>query len=219
MRAALIPMKDFAGAKMRLEGALDADARSELARAMLVDVVRACVESGRFEQTHVVSNDSEVHWQAREAGAKALAEPATLRGLNDSITFGARYLARRVAAREIVIFPGDLPLIRADDVRAVIDALGGDAPRIVIVRARDGGTNALALRPPEGIAMHYGAQSADAHLAAARAAGIEAVELESERIAFDVDSAEDLAALASLPLAPATAGWLDAHAHYTKERG
>lgn len=212
MRAALIPMKDFAGAKMRLEGVLDRGARMELARAMLVDVIDACRESDCFDDVVVVSGDSEVFWQARECGAKPVAEPATLSGLNDSLTFGARYLGRRVAAREIVILPADLPLIRAGDVRAVVDALDGDAPRVVVVRARDNGTNALALRPPEAIPMRYGIDSADAHIEAARAAGIDVVVLENERLAFDLDAPADLAALASLPVASATAGWLAAHA-------
>lgn len=212
MRAALIPMKDFAGAKMRLADVLDRDARMELARAMLVDVIEACRESACFDMIAVVSGDSEVFWQARESGAKPVAEPATLGGLNDSVTFGARYLGRRAGASEIVILPADLPLIRAQDVRDVVDALGGDAPRAVVVRARDNGTNALALCPPEAIAFRYGIDSADAHIAAARDAGLDVVVIESERLAFDVDAPADLDALSSLPVAAATAGWLAARA-------
>jgi 2-phospho-L-lactate guanylyltransferase len=212
-------MKDFAGAKMRLAEVLDADARAELARAMLTDVIEACRESGCFGQIAVVSNDSEVFWHARECGAKALAEPATLSGLNDGLTFGARYLGRRVAASEIVILPADLPLIRSDDVRAVVEALASDAPRVVVARARDNGTNALGLRPPEAIGLHYGINSADAHLAAARAAGIETVELANEHLAFDVDAPADLELLSSLPVAAATAGWLAARAARARYTG
>ena len=212
MRAALIPMKDFAGAKMRLAGVLDADARAELARAMLVDVIEACVASACFDLVAVVSGDSEVFWQARESGAKPIAEPATLSGLNDSVTFGVRYCARRAGASQIVILPADLPLVRAEDVRTVVDALDGGGPRAVIVRARDNGTNALALRPPESIPFRYGIDSADAHIAAAREAGLEVVVLENERLAFDIDAPADLDAMASLPASAATAGWLAARA-------
>ena len=215
MRAALIPMKSLAEAKMRLADVLDRHGRAELALAMLVDVIAACNESGCFDLVSVLSDDSEVFWRARELGAKPLAEPATLSGLNDGLTFGQRYLGRRVAVDELVILPADIPLVRAEDIRSVVEALGGDGgPRVVLVRSRDNGTNALALRPPEAIAMHYGSDSADAHRAAADAAGIAVVELISERLAFDVDAPEDLAEIGELPVGAATAGWLASRAHY-----
>lgn len=209
-------MKSLAGAKMRLADVLDTTERGELALAMLVDVIHALNASGCFENISVISDDSEVFWQARELGLKSIAEPKTLSGLNESLTFGQRYLARRVAVSELVIMPADTPLMRGDDVRAIVAALGDSGARCVLVRARDNGTNALALRPPEAIGMHYGVNSADAHRAAAVAAGLDVVELDLERVAFDVDSPEDVLALASLPVGAATAGWLQARAHYAK---
>ena len=68
------------------------------------------------------------------------------------------------------------------------------------------------------IPMRFGRLSADAHLAEAGAAGIEAVELASERLSFDVDAPEDLAQLAELRVGAATAGWLEASAHYANEQ-
>src|SRR5581483_3054882 len=112
------------------------------------------------------------------------------------------------------ILPADIPRVRFEDVIEIVGELqASDASRAVIVRARDGGTNALALRPPEAIDMHFGQNSADAHRAAAEAAGIEVVELANERVAFDVDSPEDLEALSSLAVGAATRGWLESHAH------
>jgi 2-phospho-L-lactate guanylyltransferase len=216
MRGAIIPMKDLAGAKMRLADMLDDVSRSELALAMLTDVIVACRESGRFDEVRVVSSDSEVFWHARELGAKPLAEPATLSGLNEGLTFAQRYMARRVAVSELVIVPADVPLVRADDVRAVVDALGGVDGRMVIVRARDNGTNALAMQPAEAVPMRFGRDSADAHIEAARAAGVDVIEIENERLAFDVDAAEDVEALASLPVGAATAGWLAARTHFAQ---
>ena len=219
MRAALIPVKELPQAKLRLAGVLDAPARAELTLAMLTDVIAACSESGAFDTVFVLARDSEVRWHAREQGATPLAEPATLDGLNDSLTFAQRYVARRLAANELIIVPADLPLLRADDVRAVADALAaGDAGRAVIVRSRDGGTNALALRPPEALPLHFGPLSADAHAAAAVHAGVPLVEIALERVAFDVDAPEDIDALASLPCGPATAGWLAARAAFAAER-
>lgn len=214
MRGALIPMKDLAGAKMRLADVLDRDARAELALAMLTDVIVACQESGCFDVIAVVSSDSEVCWQARELGAKPLAEPATLTGLNEGLTFAQRYMARRIAVAELVILPADIPLVRADDVREVVASITS-APQAAIVRARDNGTNALAMRPPEALPMRFGPDSADAHVEAARAASVAIVELPIERLTFDVDAPEDLEALRTMPVGAATAGWLEARAHFS----
>jgi 2-phospho-L-lactate guanylyltransferase len=218
MRAALIPMKELAQAKMRLADVLDRRERSELALAMLTDVVVACRESQRFDEVAVIGNDSEVAWHARELGAKPLAEPATLSGLNESLTFGQRYLARRMAVDELLILPADIPLVRADDLREVVDALAGaSGARAVLVRSRDNGTNALALRPPEAIGMRFGRNSGDAHRAAADAAAVEVIELTNTRIAFDIDAPEDLDELTAAMCGAATAGWLAARAHYAAE--
>ena len=219
MRAALIPMKELSQAKMRLAGVLDGRERDELTLAMLTDVITACQDSGCFDWITVLSSASEVLWHARELGARPLAEPATLDGLNDSLTFGQRYLARRVAIDELVILPADIPLATLEDVGAVVAALGDTGPRAVVVRSLDGGTNALALRPPEALPMRFGPNSADAHIAAAAAAGIECIELPSGRLAFDVDAPGDVERLASLPVGAATAAWLAARAHFAAERG
>lgn len=210
--AALIPMKSLAGAKMRLADVLDARQRSELSLAMLTDVISACMESGCFERVAVISDDSDVFWHARELGATPIAAPAMVSGLNADLTFGQRYLARRVAVAELLVLPADLPLLRAEEVRRVVAAVP-EAGGVVVVRSTDGGTNALALRPPEAIGMHFGERSADAHLAACLAAGVTAVELADERIAFDVDSAEDVAGLAAMQVSAATRGWVEAYAH------
>ena len=212
-------MKELAGAKMRLADVLDRDERAELALAMLTDVIGACIESGCFEIVSVISGDSDVHWHARELGAKPLAEPRTLSGLNEGLTFGQRYLGRRIAASELVILPADIPLARADDVRAVVEALGEKGGRVAIVRARDNGTNALALRPPEAIPMRFGRDSASAHVAAAEEAGVEVVELDLERLRFDVDAPEDVEAMTSMAVGAATRGWIDARAHAAARRG
>jgi 2-phospho-L-lactate guanylyltransferase len=212
MRAALIPVNGLADAKTRLSAVLDAQGRADLVLAMLSDVIAACAESGRFDLITVVSADSEVRWHAREQGAKPLAEPATLSGLNDSLTFGQRYLSRRMAAAELLILPADIPLARAEDLRAVVEALAQGPPRAVVVPSRDGGTNALALRPPEALPMRFGPGSADAHLAAASAAGVDAVALVNDRLALDVDAPADLDALEPHACGRATAAWLAAHA-------
>jgi 2-phospho-L-lactate guanylyltransferase (CobY/MobA/RfbA family) len=85
---------------------------------------------------------------------------------------------------------------------------------VVLVRAGDNGTNALGLRPPEVVPMRFGVDSASAHRSEAEAAGADVVELELERLVFDVDAAGDVATLASRAVGAATRGWIDARASY-----
>ncbi len=218
MRVALIPVKELAQAKMRLAPALDAAGRTSLAIAMLSDVITACRESAMFDEIRVLSRDRDIAWHARDLGALPLPEPATLDGLNDSLTFGQRYAGRRLAARELLVLPADVPLARAIDIRSVIDALGETPRSVALVRARDGGTNALAIRPPEAIPMRFGRDSASAHIAAARAAGIDAAAVANDALAFDVDSIDDVDALPALPCGPETAAWVAARAVLPRER-
>jgi 2-phospho-L-lactate guanylyltransferase len=214
MRAALIPMAGLAAAKTRLAAALDADARAGLSLAMLTDVLAACGKSGCFDRIAVVSDDDAVLEHAHDAGASALAEPATLSGgLNGGLEFARGRLARD-GANEIVVFPADIPLARAADVRSVVDALDvAPQQRVVLVRSRDNGTNALAMRPARAIPMRFGRNSADAHSAAADAAGIIIVEVRNARLARDVDGPDDLAGLSRRTVGAATRAWLDARDH------
>ncbi|HEX5480114.1 MAG TPA: 2-phospho-L-lactate guanylyltransferase [Dehalococcoidia bacterium] len=225
MRAALIPVKELAQAKMRLADVLDRRARSELALAMLTDVITACGDSASFDVIAIVSSDTEALWHARELGARPIAEPAALHAtsgaeaLNTGLTFAARYLHRRVGVDELVILPADIPLALPADIRTVADTLAGaDGPRVVIAPAADNGTNALALRPPLLIPMRFGRDSAEAHRRTAIDAGVEPIVLNVPALRFDVDSPEDLRALDALPAGAATRGWLDARAHELARR-
>lgn len=211
MRAALIPMKDLAGAKMRLAGVLDADARATLALAMLDDVLAAVRASGRFETVAVVSADAGVRSHAASLGSETIDESLGEGGLNAGLQHAVLALEQR-DTDELVILPADVPLAQPDDIATVADALAsGAAPRVVLVRAGDHGTNALGLRPPGVIPMRFGRRSADAHRDAAAAASVDAIELELPRLAFDVDGPDDLPRLASGRPGPATERWLAEH--------
>ena len=156
--------------------------RAELALAMLTDVIDACRESGCFDVIAVR--------QQRQRGllARARARREAARRAGDARRRPERgphlraALPRRGASRssELVILPADVPLVRADDIRAVVDALAGDdAPRAVLVRSRDNGTNALGAAPAGGRRRCASAATAPTPIAPPReAAGIEVVELE-----------------------------------------
>jgi 2-phospho-L-lactate guanylyltransferase len=96
-----------------------------------------------------------------------------------------------LGAKTAVVLMADLPRIEPGDVGALLAALEGHD--VALVRDHLGRhTNALALSPPTAMATCFGREdSFAAHCAAARAAGLRAVTVESERIAFDVDLPAD----------------------------
>ena len=89
----------------------------------------------------------------------------------------------------------DLPLARADDVDAIL-AAAPPAPSAVLVPSHEGtGTNAMLLRPPGAIAPRLGPDSLARHLALADRRGVLVRRLERPRLALDIDTPRDLAAL------------------------
>jgi 2-phospho-L-lactate guanylyltransferase len=91
----------------------------------------------------------------------------------------------------------DLPYLAADDIAALIEA--GRGSPVVIAEAKDGGTNALLVRPPTILEFSFatGQPSARRHAERASAAGLEPVIVKRPGLARDIDTPADLAALAS----------------------
>jgi 2-phospho-L-lactate guanylyltransferase (CobY/MobA/RfbA family) len=96
--------------------------------------------------------------------------------------------------------PADIPLVQSDDIAHLL-ALHGQAiergtPLFAIVPARDErGSNAVICSPATVVPLRFGEDSFVAHLAAARASGIEPTIARLPRIALDIDRPNDLASL------------------------
>ena len=199
MKVAVVPAKDFGTAKQRLARALPADARSALARAMLEDVLAALAGAG-LDAILVVTPDADAAALAEQAGATVLRE----RGGEGHTAAVARGLeaCRALGATVMLTVPGDLPCLTGDEVRAILAACAR-APAAVLVPSRSGlGTNAACLAPPDAVPLRFGEPSFAAHVAAARARGIEPVVLTLPGAGLDIDGPEDLEAL--LAHGPAT---------------
>ena len=185
----LVPVKRLDDAKSRLAGALAPADRRALALAMLGDVLAAVGRSRSAASLSVVTGDPEAAAAARLGGATARDDEgrpwnAALMGAIADLPEGA----------PVAIVAGDLPLLEPGDVDALVEALDGTA--VVVGRAHDGGTNALALGPPGAIAPHFGEPaSAALHARLAREAGYEPVVLDRPGLALDIDTEADLARL------------------------
>ena len=114
----VVPVKDLQGTKSRLAPILDPGARAGLTLYMMGRVVAAIKKAG-VEDICVVSPDRIVLNEAQGRGAKPLLQES--RGLNPALEEGRRR-ALELGASTLLVFPADLPLLEADDVRAVLQA-------------------------------------------------------------------------------------------------
>jgi 2-phospho-L-lactate guanylyltransferase len=178
----LVPVKRLDGAKSRLAAELDEAERAELVQEMLL-VVLAAAKDARVGPITVVSP-----------------EPLALDGAprfddggldwNDALSAAIR----EVVSEEIVaVVAADLPRLQPDEVRRLVASTPERG--VAVGRAKDGGTNAVAMRPPGVLTTRFGEPaSARVHAQAAREAGLEVTVLDLPGIAFDIDTPDDLAA-------------------------
>ncbi len=170
-------MKSMDLAKSRLAGVLDAAGRHALARQMLDHVLATLREAG-VERVHVASGDGGTG------------------DLNRDVSRAAR-LVQQEGAAQLLLVMADLPYLGVADIAALIEA--GRDSGVVIAEAKDGGTNALLLRPPTVLEFAFATHqpSAARHAEGARRAGLEPVILRRPGLARDIDTPPDLAALVS----------------------
>ena len=190
---AVVPVKDLAGAKSRLGPVLDPEGRAALTISMMQNVLSALREAG-VEKTYVVSPDPDVLAAAEASGAAPL--PQKSRGMNPALE-EAREQVVADGATSLLVLPADLPLLRAPDVEAVVEAGSGGGEGLAVAPDAAGtGTNALLLSPPHALPFLFGENSFGAHLGAARERGVETRIVELPGLGFDLDTADDLRRLA-----------------------
>ncbi|MGE0669126.1 MAG: 2-phospho-L-lactate guanylyltransferase [Sphingomonadales bacterium] len=181
-------MKRLKGAKQRLSPVLSEPERTELARAMLLDVLNALRHSWGLAGIAVVTEDMEARALAREHGAALIREAEG--GLNAALT-GALGTLATYGANGALIIHGDLPLASAGEIAALV-AAHPPAPAASFVPARDGGTNVMLISPVDAMPLAYGAGSFEKHRAQAEARGLAVTYLGLPGLELDIDTPEDL---------------------------
>ncbi len=200
MIRALVPAKALGEAKGRLASVLSETERRKLALAMLEDVVRALKAVPAIESVSVVSPDAEVLSLAAALDAEPVAESANVRGLNQAL---ARALSAMSPTPDaLLIVPGDVPEVTPGDIETLLAALPERG--IALSPSADRGTCALALRPPDVIALRFGERSSVNHRREAMATGVTAEVVPIDTLSLDVDSPEDLRELLGRPAETAT---------------
>jgi 2-phospho-L-lactate guanylyltransferase len=192
----LVPIKNTASAKQRLASILDQPARTQLARAMLTDVLTTLHEWKNRPKVGIVTSDPHAMKLAAEYRFEVIPDPDNP-GETGAIEMATRVCVERGEESTLVI-PADIPLIEGWE----LDEIYKHAPAegSLLVPAGDGrGTNAALRRPANLFPLRFGNDSFKPHHAAAQATGQPCVVLNLPGIAVDVDNPPDLRQLLSLP--------------------
>jgi 2-phospho-L-lactate/phosphoenolpyruvate guanylyltransferase len=187
---AVVPVKEFEGAKRRLSSCLSADERRTLARTMLEDVLEAVSAVRELAGVLVVTVDPAATSLATRYGARIVTEGAR-EGHTGAVTAAARLLVREGRVG-MMTMPGDIPRLSPAEIAATL-AAHQPTPAFTIVPAHDDlGSNTIICSPPDAVSLRFGEDSFYPHLDAARARGIDPLIVRQPGIAMDIDNPVDL---------------------------
>ena len=187
----VVPAKALPRGKSRLAPVLEEAERRALSLGFLDRVLRACLAARGVAPgcVQTVSDGADALERARALGAAALAQSGS--GLNRALD-QARRAAREDGVPMLIVLSGDLPFVVASDVERLAAAAGAGVAVVAPDRAGRG-TNALALPTMADFRFRFGRDSAAAHAAEARRAGLRPATLSTPGLAFDVDTPRDYA--------------------------
>jgi 2-phospho-L-lactate/phosphoenolpyruvate guanylyltransferase len=214
---AIVPVKRFGAAKQRLLGKLDRPQRAAIAKAMLADVLAAVGRAAMVERIVVVTGEGRAERVALHAARRLVTSLEVLRdpvdaGHSQAATLGI-VRARALGASCVALLPGDCPLLDSGELDAALGRMR--LGRVAVVPDRHGtGTNGLIMAPPDAIGPAFGPGSCERHLGRAERGGRHGEIEDLPSLGLDVDTPEDLDAVAAVlaaepARAPATARELE----------
>ena len=192
---AIVPVKRFENAKMRLSPMLDIDDRIRLSSLMLDYTLQVLASVPSLTQIVVVSGDNRAEEMAAKHGANFLREEKES-GVNSAVAVADSYCMKEEADATMVI-PHDLPLLDAVDISRACDVAKSESRCIVICPSlRYDGTNMLIRKPPSVMGTFYDSDSYNMHVKSAIKLGVSVKFFFSKTIMYDIDTPEDAKGLA-----------------------
>jgi 2-phospho-L-lactate guanylyltransferase len=192
----LVPIKSLANAKQRLAAVLDQPTRTQLAQAMLFDVLEVLGTWVSRPEVSIVTSDPFASELARRFEFQIIPDN-TNRSETDAIEMATRFCESRGVDSTLII-PGDIPLIQACELEQILEA-APDQGSVLVPAANGRGTNAAWRRPAGLFPLRFGNDSFKPHLMAARSTQKPCVVLSLPGIGLDIDNPSDLRQLADAP--------------------
>ncbi|MDA4122854.1 MAG: 2-phospho-L-lactate guanylyltransferase [Thaumarchaeota archaeon] len=185
--AIIIPVKSH-DPKRRLSSLFDRRQRRQLQLAMLEDTLQAVARAKRIKDAFIISSDPDILKFAGRFGAGGIEEDSD-RGVNEAVESA---IAELEAYAGWLVMPADLPMIKASDIKTVLE-LHRMGSSVVISPSEDhGGTNLLLMMKSGTIPLHYDDDSFNKHVSEATERRVPFSVYYSESVAFDVDNAMDV---------------------------
>src|ERR1019366_6757121 len=173
----------------RLGEALDQPQRSQLAEAMLRDVMTAAAGVTDRLDVYLVTGDADARAMAAEFNFGVIEDTR-----NESETAAIEMATAWCEHQQYdttVVVPGDIPLITSAELHRVLDA--APAKGAVFVPAYDRrGSNCILRRPAAIIPLRFGNDSCLPHCEAMKQTGKPLIILEMPGIGLDIDNSHEL---------------------------
>ncbi|CAA9296023.1 MAG: hypothetical protein AVDCRST_MAG26-4447 [uncultured Chloroflexia bacterium] len=185
---ASLPLRSLDDGKRRLRNRLTRSERQELVLTLLDVAVAALRESGVVNEVALVSGDDRALGLAAHMKLVPIREATA--GLNSALLTAREWAKQARADAHLIILP-DLPLLRASDIRAVVEAAFAGAGVVLCPDRTDTGTNLLLTHPRDAIRPLFGSGSFERHQQAAVEAGLPARIVRTPGTSWDIDTAED----------------------------
>ena len=192
----VVPVKGGAAAKSRLHPPAGV-AREDLALALATDCLTACCSGMAPAHVIVVTSDPRVAGVARRLGTVVVADPGA--GLNAAVVAGRDHVLAGSPGASVAALLGDLPSLRAADLRAALAAAGA-YPLAVVPDLAGEGSSLLTAVDGAGLQPRFGRGSAAAHVAG----GHHRLDLDLPGLRTDVDDDTALAAAVAIGVGDAT---------------
>jgi 2-phospho-L-lactate guanylyltransferase len=190
---AILPVKRFGVAKVRLGDELSGGTRRALAEAMVTDVLMALRRTPAVAEVLLVTSEPAAEAIGRGYGANVLVDDRE-DGQSAATLIGIAYALGEGAPR-VLLVPGDTPALDPAELEALLDRPTTGRSVVVVPDRHGTGTNALLLTPPDVIEPAFGPGSRARHEQAAADAGVPCTVEEVPTLALDVDTSDDLAEL------------------------
>jgi 2-phospho-L-lactate/phosphoenolpyruvate guanylyltransferase len=205
----MIPVKETAGGKSRLESVVPPHLRPGLVLAMLRDVLDAVAGVRNIAGLVVITVDAAAIAVAQRYSARIMTEGATT-GHSGAVNTAASILATE-GKRGFLQMPSDIPLVSSDEISALVD-MCRETPSFIIAPSNDGlGSNGVLVSPPSAVPLTFGDDSYLPHLRMAEKCGIRPKIVRLRGFGLDIDRPDDLYEFARLRSDTWTQAYLDRH--------
>ena len=195
MIAAVIPIKHLSQAKSRLAPALSQEMRKQLCLDTLCHMLSVLTRCSELNAVQVVTADPSLP----DLLSHIFPQVSVFRDVGD-LNQVAQSSAKRLTEdgfETMLFLLGDLPCLTLEDVSVALEA--SKEVSLLLFPDRHGkGTNGLALTPPSCLpTFSFGSDSLSHHVEIARHLGLSYHQLRRRGFAWDLDTPEDLADLAT----------------------